>query len=139
MRRLSSVKQDLDSRQRNDRVPELGRRFALRRHVAWCLLVGLLFAGGSALAANFTTSLDRSLIQMGETARLLLQFEDASPDDVPVPPSVPNLQIDYLGPSSQTSIINGQVSSSVTHMFSVTPRQPGDYTIPAITDRKSVV
>ena len=39
----------------------------------------------------------------------------------------------YVGPSSQVSFVNGQVSSTITHVYSVTPSQAGDFTIPAIT------
>ena len=49
------------------------------------------------------------------------------------PPAIPNLRIDYLGPSSQVTIVNGQVNSTVTHNFTVTPRQAGDFAIPALT------
>ena len=103
------------------------------RRAALALFLGIIFAVTPAFATSFTASLDRDLINLGETASLALAFEDVSPNDVPTPPAIPNLQITYIGPSSQHSIINGQVSSSVRYMFSVTPRQAGDYKIPAIT------
>ena len=34
---------------------------------------------------------------------------------------------------ASSRVINGQVSSTVTHNFTVTPRQAGDYTIPSLT------
>jgi hypothetical protein len=95
----------------------------------------LIFWGGLALshAATFSATLDRDTITLGENATLSLTFTGGQPKDVPSPPNVPNLQIAYVGPSSQFSFINGQVSSTVTHNFVLAPRQAGDYTIPALT------
>src|SRR5947209_20494425 len=73
-------------------------------------------------AATFTASLDRDAIVLGETATLSLKFSGGAPKDAPSLPAIPNLQIDYVGPSSEFSFINGQVSSTVTHNFRVTPR-----------------
>lgn len=86
-----------------------------------------------ASAATFTASLDRDTITQGENATLSLAFGGGQPQNPPSPPQIANLQIAYIGPSSQFSVINGQVSSSVTYNFTIIPRQPGDYTIPAIT------
>jgi len=96
----------------------------------FCLILG---AVSHAAAATFTASLDRDTITLGESATLSLAFTDGQPQEVPNPPQIANLQISYIGPSSQFSFINGQVSSSVTHTFTLTPKQPGDYIIPALT------
>jgi len=99
-----------------------------------------LALAGSALllppgvrAATFSASLDRDTLTLGESATLSLAFVGGTPKAVPVPPNIPNLQIAYVGPSSQFSVINGEVSSSVTYNFQVTPQRAGDYTIPAVT------
>lgn len=99
--------------------------------MALCALVWLTTA--TAQAAKFTASLDRDTVTLGERATLSLTFEGGSPNDVPSLPSIANLQVSYVGPSSHFSFVNGQVSSTVTHVFHVTPRQPGDFTIPALT------
>jgi hypothetical protein len=96
------------------------------------LILALLGSGLSSRAATFSASLDRTTLSLGESATLTLKFEGASPD-APSLPSIPNLQITYVGPSSQFSFINGRTSSSITHTFTVTPRQAGDFTIPALT------
>ncbi|MGH7991067.1 MAG: BatD family protein, partial [Limisphaerales bacterium] len=67
------------------------------------------------------------------SATLSLTFEGGSPQNTPEVPDIPGLQISYVGPSSQFSFINGQTSSTVTHHFTVTPRQTGEFTIPALT------
>jgi len=84
-------------------------------------------------AATFTATLDRDTITLGESASLSLAFGGGQPQNPPSLPQIPNLQITYIGPSSQFSVINGQVSSSVTYNFTVTPRQPGDYAVPAMS------
>jgi hypothetical protein len=86
-----------------------------------------------AAAASFTASLDRDTIMLGDSVRLSLTFEGGQPKSIPSLPGIPNLQIGYNGQSSQFNSINGQVSQSFTHNFTVTPRQIGDYTIPALT------
>ena len=104
----------------------------LRRLVA--IVAPLFWLAPSVLfAATFTTSLDRSTMTLGESATLSLTFTGGQPQTVPAPPAIPNLQITYVGPSSQVTIINGQVSSTDTYNFTVTPRQAGDFTIPSLT------
>ena len=46
----------------------------------------------------------------------------------------PNLTLDgfdaqYLGPSTQISVINGQMSSSVSHTYVLTPEKEGTFTV----------
>src|SRR5438477_3671446 len=86
-----------------------------------------------ASAATFTASLDRDTITLGEGATLSLAFEGGSPESVPTPPGSANLQVTGTGTSTQFTINNGQSSSTIIYNFRLTPRQPGDYTIPALT------
>ncbi|HEY3931097.1 MAG TPA: BatD family protein [Verrucomicrobiae bacterium] len=97
------------------------------------LLFCLALGDAQVRAATFTASLDRETIALGETATLSLTFEGGSPQTTPMPPNIPGLQISYVGPSSQFSFINGQTSSTVTHHFTLTPRQTGEFIIPALT------
>lgn len=104
----------------------------LRRWV-WMLLLCLGCLGFPAKGAvTFKATLDRDTITLGESATLSLTFNGASPQQ-PGLPEIPGLQVDYVGPSSQMSFINGQVSSTMTHNFIVSARQAGDYTIPGFT------
>ncbi len=83
-------------------------------------------------AANFTASLDRDTITLGEQATLSLTFEGGQPQNVPTP-DAPGLQFTQAGNSQNFSIINGAMSSTVTVTFAVMARQPGEFTIPALT------
>ena len=80
----------------------------------------------------FTASLDRDTVTLGESVTLALNFEGGSPEAAPVMPAIPNLQIAYGGQSSQFNLDNGRMSSTVTYNFSVTPRQVGEFAIPAL-------
>jgi hypothetical protein len=86
-----------------------------------------------AHAASFTATLDRDTMYVGETATLSLTFAGGTPKAVPSPQEIPNLQIDFSGNSQEITTINGQFSATVSYNFTITPRQPGDYTIPALT------
>jgi hypothetical protein len=98
------------------------------------ILLSMAFPSQSVAAAiTLTASLDRNTISLGERATLLFRFDGGSPPNTPEVPSIPNLQVTYLGPSSQVRIVNGNVSSIMTHTYILTPQQIGEYTIPAIT------
>ena len=90
-----------------------------------------LFIALSARAANFTASLDRDTITLGESVTLSLSFEGGQPHDVPTL-DVPGLQIVSTGNSQNFSFINGQMSSTVTVTYSITPQQAGQFTIPGM-------
>ena len=92
----------------------------------------MLCLGGARLdAATFTASLDRDTIMLGESTTLSLTFEGGSPKDVPTP-NVPGLQIVNAGNSQNFSIINNQMSSTVTVTYSITPRKTGEFIIPEL-------
>ncbi|MGO8839330.1 MAG: BatD family protein [Limisphaerales bacterium] len=96
------------------------------------VLAALGPGAGRLDAASFTASLDRDTIALGETATLSLTFEGGQPPTAPAP-DVPGLEIVNTGNSQNFSIINGQMSSTVTITYSVTPQKTGEYLIPALT------
>ena len=102
-----------------------------RRGIAWVATL-LCLAAGAAGAANFTVSLDRDNIPVGETATLTLKFEGASPNTVPSLPRIPNLNFGNPVPLSEFRSVNGVSSSSVSYSYDVSATQPGEYTIPAM-------
>ncbi len=98
----------------------------------WLVMMLLVLATGSR-AANFTISLDRDTITVGETATLTMTAEGGTPNPFPVLPPVANLQAYSQGQSSQITMVNGQVSSTVSETFAIMASQPGEYTIPSVT------
>jgi hypothetical protein len=119
---LSQLKKNLWSRNRTT-----------SRLIAALAAACVWLASPAARAATFAASLDRDTVTLGESVTLSLAFTGTSSQSEPALPAIPNLQIEYVGPSSQFSMVNGQVTSSVTHNYSVTPRQAGDFTIPGFT------
>ncbi len=92
----------------------------------FCLLIAF-----AASAANFTASLDRDTIALGETATLSLSFQGGQPDNVPTP-QVPGLSFANTGNSQNFSFNNGQMSSVVTVTLAISPQQTGQFIIPAM-------
>ena len=87
--------------------------------------------GTNLEAASVTASLNRETTTVGESVELSLEFEGVSGQPSPLP-SIPNLVIVPRSPINTTTIINGRYSSSLVFPYSVTPQQPGDYTIPCL-------
>jgi hypothetical protein len=108
-----------------------GRCYVPGRKAFAAVALGLFFCF-AARATNFTASLDRDTITLGENATLSLNFEGGQPKDVPAP-DVPGLEFASMGNSSSFSFNNGVMSSQVTVSYSVTADKPGQFTIPAMT------
>jgi hypothetical protein len=72
-------------------------------------------------------------LPVGEVSSLQLIFDDCSPEDVPVPPKVDGLRIDYQGQSSQVSIINGSFTKNVSVSFAVLLSKQTDVDIPGFS------
>jgi len=99
----------------------------------WLVLLTVALVHGAALAASFSASLDRDAITMGEEATLSLAFEGGQPNDVKMQ-QVAGLQFKQVGNSTQVSSdFNGHSPAVTTYSLVVTPSQPGEYVIPAIT------
>lgn len=98
-----------------------------RRVVLTLAACGLIACGR---AADFTASLDRDSVTLGEQARLSLKFEDVQPQNAPTLPAVAGLRFQYVGPSSSFSFINGRTSSSITYNYIVSPQRDGRFVIP---------
>ena len=98
-----------------------------RRVILTLAACGLITCGR---AADFTASLDRDSVTLGEQARLSLKFEDVQPQNAPALPAVAGLRFQYVGPSSSFSFINGRTSSSITYNYIVSPQRDGKFVIP---------
>jgi hypothetical protein len=78
---------------------------------------------------RFEASLERNVIALGQSVQLSLAFQETR--DVPRPelPEIDGLQLRYRGPSTVMSIVNGRMSSSITHMYTLIPLKTGKFTI----------
>ena len=98
----------------------------------WLVMIATALFQGVALAAAFTASLDREALTLGEQATLSLKFDDIHPQNPPNLPAIAGLQIQYVGPSSSFSFVNGQTSSTITYNYMVSPQRDGQFTIPGM-------
>ena len=95
------------------------------------ICLALLATAGVAAAADvkFEVSIDRERLGLGETAQLGLSFHGTQSMPAPDIGSIDGLEIRYIGPSTMMTVINGNVSSSITHMYSVQPLRVGKFQI----------
>lgn len=103
--------------------------------VTW--LVGIAFSPG-ALAAQVDARLSSQKAYVGVPVQLYVTIVNAADHEPPVLPEVNGLDFALAGtPSvqSQMTIINGHTTrnETLTYAIRVTPREPGRYTIPALT------
>ena len=94
----------------------------------------LTFLAAGALACpvfakdmKFEVNLDRDKIGLGEAAQLGLSFYDTQSMPAPDIGNIDGLDIHYIGPSTMMTVINGQVSSSVTHRYRIQPLKIGKF------------
>ncbi len=78
---------------------------------------------------RFEVTLDRNRVALGQGMQLNLTFHGSQ--DVPAPDlkDKEGFQMRYSGPSTRVSIVNGRVSRSVTHMYTMLPEKTGTFKI----------
>ncbi|MGB3224511.1 MAG: BatD family protein [Desulforhopalus sp.] len=104
-------------------------------HILLCI-IGLGTFGPGTLNASAKVTVDASLSHLSfpqdKAARLtLLVTGTSSSADVAIP-RVDNVRLQNRGTSSQISVVNGSISSSISHNYLVHALMAGKYTIPPI-------
>ena len=105
-----------------------------RLSVVVALTLALAMAVSAQTDIDISVSLDRESIGPDEQA--VLQVEISGPvQDLPAPsmPKLDKFEVYSQGRSSNISIVNGQVSSSVTYRYILIPQAPGTYPISGIS------
>ena len=76
---------------------------------------------------KFEAIVDKKDAAIGETAQLSLTFYGTQ--NVPAPDigNIEGCDLHYLGPSTTMTVINGTVSTSITHMYMVQPLRMGKF------------
>lgn len=117
------------------RSPSL--QFIGRTRWTWC--IGLAFAAlvlwamsWVGDAATVTAKMERDTLMAGETGTLQIVVEGGTPQSIGSFGNGGGLSIVPAGQSSEVQIVNGQATSRRFLNYSVTGRQPGSYTIPAV-------
>ncbi len=96
------------------------------------LLTLVIIGVGSVRADTIRARISPTTVSVGETARLEITVDGASPNQGSAEPSVPRipgLQIEGSGRSSRMSIVNGAMSASTTFQYRVIPNREGTFTI----------
>jgi hypothetical protein len=96
------------------------------------IIIGLTFLLHTAAFAkdiNFEVTVDRNKIGLGQALELDLIFDNTQNMPAFELPAIEGFQARYLGPSTRMSIINGQVSNSITHVYTLLPVKVGTFKI----------
>lgn len=107
------------------------------RGISW-VLAAVAFLGiiqsepCNAQEISVSASVEPATIPLGESAELSVSIQGAQEPDQPPVISVEGAQIQYVGPSKQASLINFQLSVSMSHRYLLTPSRVGELTIPAV-------
>ena len=100
--------------------------------------MGLFFLTSVSFAAEFTASVNRHQIAVGENLLLKLQLSGATAEGQPETSTLKNaFTIIGQQQSSNIAIVNGQMSSSSSWHYTLVPKKEGQYTIPALTLKSS--
>src|SRR5262245_43901993 len=79
--------------------------------------------------SEVTAKLEPQSIALGESAQLTVTSNEATQSSVP---HVDGLEIEPIGQETSIQMINGNVTTNLAQLFSVTPSRAGDFTIPPI-------
>lgn len=122
----------------SDRSPAGPTRYRIRWTV-WSVLAALI-GGAPALAQRggspVSFTVQPSVLRLGESAALDFSVQGARAPSPPVLPPLPDFQVQSTpSKSSQTQIINGRVSSSVSYRYRILPKRAGTFAIGPIEYR----
>mgnify|MGYP001573372231 CR=1 FL=1 len=129
---MEIVKQTVSLRaQRSNLKIRLFRRFALCNDKVILIILLLIFCPTFAFAKDITfeAMVDRDKVSVGESLQLNLTFLNTQNITTPQLPDIEGFQARYLGPSTRMSIINGKVTSSVTHVYTLLAMKKGNFSL----------
>jgi hypothetical protein len=94
---------------------------------ALCVLSFTLFCYAADIRLEATV--DRNKIALGEALRLNLAVYGIQNVPAPLLDKIEGFDARYIGPSTMVSIINGVITSSITHAYTLVPLKTGAFTI----------
>jgi len=114
------------------RKPQNDMKYRVHFFMVLLVMVSfLLLLTGTAYAKDlkFQLLVDRNIIYLGQSAQLSFQFEGSR--DIPALdlPEIEGFRTRYSGPSSRMSIVNGRMTSSITHIYRLVPVKTGKFKI----------
>ncbi len=102
----------------------------LIRKIFSIVILSFVFSG-TAFAADikFQASVDRNKVSLGSAINLNLTFYGTQRMPAPQLPKIDGFQSRYQGPSTRVSMVNGKISSSITHIYTLIPMRVGKFKI----------
>jgi tetratricopeptide (TPR) repeat protein len=97
-----------------------------------CLLASALFTVPARADISVRASLNPQRAQVGEPLTLAIEISGAQNVAAPAV-TADGFDVQYVGPSTQISIVNANVSSSVQHRYSLLPLRAGHFTLGPFT------
>lgn len=91
----------------------------------------ILFSSTICFAKDikFEATVNKREIPLGESLQLNLTFYGSQKIPRPGLPEIKGFETRYLGPSTRISIVNGKMTSSVTHLYTMVPLRTGNFQI----------
>lgn len=109
----------------------------MKRHtkilLSTLLISSVIACRAFAVEKKFEISLDKSRVAIGDRAQLGLSFYGTQSMPSPDLGNIDGLDIKYIGPSTVMTVINGQVSSSITHLYRIQPLKLGKFQLGPFT------
>jgi hypothetical protein len=100
--------------------------------VVLCLLATALFTSPARADISVRASLNPQRVQVGEPLTLAIDISGAQNVAAPAV-DADGFDVQYVGPSTQISIVNGSVNSSVQHRYSLLPLRAGHFSVGPFT------
>jgi BatD DUF11 like domain len=101
----------------------------MKKKLITAVYLAALIAPACAAQSQVTATLEPQSIALGESAQLTVSANGPTQSSVP---HVDGLEIEQIGQQTSIQMINGNMTTSVAQLFSVTPNRAGDFTIPPI-------
>jgi hypothetical protein len=103
----------------------------LRRGALGVIAIALASTARADISASAT--LDTRSAQVGQAVTLAIEVKGAQNIQAPALSGLDDFDAQYIGPSTQVSIINGQMSTSTQHRYALTPKRPGRFVLGPFT------
>ncbi|MBN1526231.1 MAG: protein BatD [Candidatus Omnitrophica bacterium] len=99
--------------------------------IVMALLAAAALHPHAACADNvkFEATVDRGVIALGESAQIGLAFYGTQEMPSPEIGEIDGFETRYVGPTTMMTVINGRISTSVTHIYRLTPLRTGKFQI----------
>jgi len=93
-------------------------------------MISILFTSAClAKDVDFEVSVDKSRISLEESIVLSLTFHGTQSIPAPDLSAIDSFHVQYVGPSTMMSIVNGRMSASITHKYLLIPHDEGKFQI----------